>query len=107
MNNNNSPAGMNLMHFGNLLKEYREDHNLTQRELAEMLGVCHQTVSGYETARICMRVDVLYKYMQIFPYCIYEIFKLPPAKENVLVRISTDEQVLIMLIRDWLERISK
>ena len=37
--------------FGEKVRKYRKEANLTQEKLAEKLGCAYQTVSGYETGR--------------------------------------------------------
>jgi transcriptional regulator with XRE-family HTH domain len=41
--------GINMMTFGKKLKEIRANHNLTQAQLGEILGVTRATIAGYET----------------------------------------------------------
>ena len=43
------------------IRAYRKSHNLTQRQLAEKIGVSHQTVSGWESARSMPDIDTLIK----------------------------------------------
>ena len=38
----------NMAHFGELLAELRQDHNMTQKELADILFVSVSTISNYE-----------------------------------------------------------
>ena len=40
---------MNQEKFGKLIKSIRKEHNLTQKELADKLGVTFQAVSKWET----------------------------------------------------------
>ena len=43
------------------LKELREDHDLTQRELGEVIGVPQRTYSYYESGQRMVPPDVLCK----------------------------------------------
>lgn len=36
------------MDFGKNLRMYRRERDLTQAQLAEMVGVAHNTIAGYE-----------------------------------------------------------
>ena len=36
----------------NNIKEFREKHNLTQKALAEIIGVCQGTISGWELGKV-------------------------------------------------------
>lgn len=42
---------MNLTSFGRYLREYREAHDLSQQELASILGTTKQVLSRYETGQ--------------------------------------------------------
>ncbi|GAA0107409.1 MULTISPECIES: helix-turn-helix transcriptional regulator [Clostridium] len=49
-----------------LLKELREDKGLTQIDLAEILNVSRQTISGYETGSIEPPFSTLVKLADIY-----------------------------------------
>lgn len=40
------------MSFAQAVKKYREDHELSQIEFAERVGVCRHTVSLWETGKV-------------------------------------------------------
>ncbi len=48
------------------IKELREDHDLTQSQLAEILGTTQRTVSYYENNQREIPVNVLVKYAKYF-----------------------------------------
>ena len=48
------------------IKELREDHDLTQLELAEVLGITQRTISYYENNQREIPVNVLVKYAKYF-----------------------------------------
>lgn len=62
------------MKFGDILRRKREEHRMTQADLAERLGVSRQNVSNYETG-----------------------YKIPPLAVVVaaadVFRCSTDEMI--------------
>lgn len=43
------------------LRDLREDRDLTQKELADVLGVHQTTYSSYEIGKLCLTSDVLVK----------------------------------------------
>ena len=45
----------------NRLKDLREDHDLTQREIAKELGIPERTYSSYETEERSLPIDILKK----------------------------------------------
>lgn len=48
------------------IKELREDHDLTQSQLAEILGTTQRTISYYENNQREIPVNVLVKYAKYF-----------------------------------------
>lgn len=58
------------MTFGNKLKDLREKHNLSQTELASMLGVSMRTIQNYEASKGLPRTT-----STVSKIC--EIFNLP------------------------------
>jgi len=49
------------MKLGENIKKYREQAGMTLRELAEVVGVTHPTLSRYETGKSTPRYDILKK----------------------------------------------
>lgn len=45
--------------FSNNLKEQRIKHNLTQQQLADKIGLTHQTISNYENDIRNIDLDIL------------------------------------------------
>lgn len=50
--------------FGPALKAYREDHNLSQQELATILGTSKQVISRYETGQREPKIGLAKEYAQ-------------------------------------------
>jgi putative transcriptional regulator len=48
------------------LKKMRKEKNITQVELADLLGVTQKTISSYETKRINPSAEIFYKLSKIF-----------------------------------------
>ncbi|MEG0799282.1 MAG: helix-turn-helix transcriptional regulator [Bacilli bacterium] len=50
----------------NRLKDLREDHDLTQKELSKILGISQQQYSRYETSIRNMPIDMLYRLAEYY-----------------------------------------
>ena len=48
-----------------MLKEYRLEHNLTQQQMADMLGIDISCYSRYETNKRNMPIDTMIKFLEI------------------------------------------
>ena len=77
------------MEIGNKLKKYREDKKMTQKEIAEILGVEPATISKYESGLIEPNLEYLKKLSEIFEVTIDELLKdeedkLDISKINIL-----------------------
>ena len=46
-----------LLFYGDRLSELRDDHKLSQKQLAEQLGVTVQTISEYENNKMCPSLE--------------------------------------------------
>ena len=54
------------MDIGKKLKEKREERNLTQKELSEILHVSRQTISSWEVGRTYPDLDVLVAISELY-----------------------------------------
>ena len=50
---------MNMAKMGSFLAELRKEHNLTQADLEEKLGVTNKTISRWETGNYMPPVEML------------------------------------------------
>lgn len=64
------------------IKKYREEKNLTQQELADMLGVGQSSVATWETGKATPRADKLIAMAKYFNCSLEEL--LLPEEENVM-----------------------
>ncbi|MGB9964418.1 helix-turn-helix transcriptional regulator [Halobacterium sp. CBA1126] len=58
----------------NALREHRERHGLSQRELAERLDVTRQTVNAVEGDRYDPSVELVFKLAAFFEVSVEELF---------------------------------
>lgn len=54
------------MEVSEKLRKLRTEHKITQRTLAESIGVSRVTLGKWETGKIEPSVDILYKYRKLF-----------------------------------------
>lgn len=64
---------MDMVRMGNYLAQLRKEHQLTQAELAEKLGVTNKTVSRWETGNYMPPVEILIKLSDFYGLTINEI----------------------------------
>ena len=64
---------MDMVKMGSFLQELRKEHNLTQAELGEKLGVTNKTVSRWETGNYMPPVEMLEMLGNLYGLTINEI----------------------------------
>ena len=57
---------MDIIHFTNTLKKLRNDHNMTQKDLADRLGLVKSTVAHYESGDKFPSYDSLIKIATLY-----------------------------------------
>lgn len=62
-------------HFGDNLYYLRKANNMTQTDLANKLGVTHQTVSNYEKGNRYCDLDMLIQISELFNVSIDNLLK--------------------------------
>ena len=67
--------------FGNLICSLRESHNLTQKELADILDVSDKAVSKWENGQAIPRMDTLEKMAQTLDTTVEEL--ITASKDNI------------------------
>ncbi len=60
----------------NRLKVWRAEHNLSQADLADRIGVSRQTINSIETARYVPSAMLALKLAQVFGCRVEEVFQL-------------------------------
>lgn len=62
--------------FGSKLKEYRKKNNMTQAQLARLLGKAPSTIYGYESNQILPSFDTLCMISSIFSADVEDLLEL-------------------------------
>ena len=64
---------MDMVKMGSFLAELRKEHNLTQAELGEKLGVTNKTISRWETGNYMPPVEMLEEFSNMYGMTINEL----------------------------------
>lgn len=79
------------------LKHYRELKKLTQRELAEKIGVKHNTISSWENGTNSIDVSVLMQICDLLGVTLDEIYR-GKKYEEAITKLSEKEQHVLYLL---------
>lgn len=79
---------MNLDKIGEFIAKLRKEKNLTQEELAEMLGVTSKSVSRWENGKTMMDVSLFIPFCEIFGITINELFSGELIKNSEYQKVA-------------------
>lgn len=84
-----------LKAFGMVIKKYRLYNELTQQQLADLLGVSRNTVIGWERNTARPDVETIQELARVLGIPLYELFDLPSkeASENEVMLLSFYRQL--------------
>ena len=86
------------MNLGEKLKQLRLEKNLTQKQLADRLGVAISAISSYETR--CPTFDTLIKYARIFHVSTDYLLGLEPIHTLDVSGLSDTEILVVAQLVD-------
>ena len=85
------------MNIGEKIKKYRESKKMTQKEIAEILGVEPATISKYESGTIEPNIESIKKISEIFEITIDELLKekeeIDYSKINILEILKEQKEM--------------
>ncbi len=84
-----------MIYFGNTLKTLRIKHNLTQKQLADKLGLTKSVISAYETGLRMPSYDVLISLARIFKTSTDYLLGINYHQDADLSGLSEDEIAII------------
>lgn len=84
-----------MVDFGNNLKELRLKHKMTQKELADKLGVTKSVVSYYELQERSPSPEVLIKLSRIFHVTTDYLLGIEHTHSIDVSNLSSDELALV------------
>ena len=64
-----------FMNIGNKIKQYRELNKMTQKDIAEVLGVEPGTISKYESGALEPNIESLKRLAEIFNVSVHKLIK--------------------------------
>lgn len=70
-----------MKEYNQIIRELREDKDMSQEELSKILNISQQTLSQYETKRRALPIELLRKYAKIFEVTTDYILGLTDKKE--------------------------
>ena len=91
--------------LGLKIKEYRKSNNMTQEQLAELIGIGTANISYIETGKFAPSLDTLKKISEIFniyPYELYMFEHLRPAdelKKELFSALDENEKLLRLVYK--------
>lgn len=80
--NQNFKEGLDFIVLGKTMKEIRLKHNLSQENIATMLGVSQACVTKYEKGLICISTLNLYRFAKEFNISLSRLCNKVENKEN-------------------------
>ncbi|MBT9805648.1 helix-turn-helix domain-containing protein [Blautia wexlerae] len=92
------------MDFGNKLKELRTQNGLTQKQLADQLGVTKSVVSFYERQERTPSPDILRKLAAVFHVSSDFLLGIDTVKRLDISNLDDDDIQLVSLLVDRLRK---
>ncbi len=108
--------------LGEVMRRYRNEHNYTQKKIADYLGLDRTTYSKYETAQRKPELDVIMKLAALYNVSVDDFLKdffaektdkvtpfvtvsAPPSnKSEEIFSLNDDEKQLLLLYRDCIRK---
>lgn len=96
-----------MVYFGSRLKKLRTDYNLTQRQLAERVGLAVSAISAYELGNRFPTYDVMVKFSRIFHVSTDYLLGIDSSRRLDLTGLSEDDIELIVRLTNKLKNKNK
>lgn len=89
---------MNQLSIGKFIAQKRKEHNMTQEQLAEKIGVSNKSVSKWETGKCMPDYSVVQELCKELEITVTELMDGEEIEENS-VRIYDEKQIMDLLKR--------
>lgn len=96
-----------MVYFGSRLKKLRTDYNLTQKQLAERVGLAVSAISAYELGNRFPTYDVMVKFSRIFHVSTDYLLGIDSSRRLDLTGLSEDDIELIVRLTNKLKNKNK
>lgn len=96
--------GGEFVKFGEKLKELRLENNLTQKQLAERLGIANSIISYYESGNRFPSYDVLVKISKTFHVTCDYLLGIEKAKTIDVSELSWEDVKVVEQVANALRR---
>ena len=73
------------MTFGEKLRKIRKEHGLTQKDVADMLGVVQATISDYERKATLPNIKTVIKFANVFGCDIKDLMPVCMSEEENII----------------------
>lgn len=84
---------INYKEVGQRIKEFREETNITQEMLAEMLGLKRSTISQIENGKRKITADKLIKLATVFNITVDNLLSLEKQPEIILIKNQKEKKI--------------
>lgn len=84
-----------MVNFGEKLKRLRIENNLTQKQLAERIGLATSAISSYESGNRYPTYDVMAKFARIFHVSTDYLIGVEDSRKLELTGLSEDSIELV------------
>lgn len=81
------------------LRSFRETKGVTQKQLADHLGVRYNTISSWESGTNSIDISVLFRICDFLGIGVNDIYGVDKNKKSPAVILARDEETLIKLYR--------
>ncbi|NFN85946.1 helix-turn-helix transcriptional regulator [Clostridium sporogenes] len=89
---------MNQLSIGKFIAQKRKEHNMTQEQLAEKIGVSNKSVSKWETGKCMPDYSVVQELCKELEITVAELMDGEEIQENS-IRIYDEKQIIDLLKR--------
>lgn len=96
--------GLNMVEFGNRLKTLRKQHNLTQKQLASMIGVKNSIISFYELGDRIPSPQIVISLASIFHVTTDFLLGVQKEESIDVSGLDEDDKRLVNILVDTLRR---
>lgn len=96
-----------MVYFGEKLKQLRLEKNLTQKQLAERIGLATSAISSYEAGNRYPTYDVMAKFARIFHVSTDYLIGVEDSRKLELTGLSDESVELISRLADKLRESEK